>query len=137
MSNEWIVLGKGKHSSSMQFCCPSCDSSNMEIYGANMRWNYSRQRWEIVDTNDAMFQCFACDEQTSYDESTRKKNIGHVAYYRHTFITDKRSISTDRKKIPSNKCKRCGKEFKGKAKTVMSASQIVGWCNDCYYKGGR
>ena len=99
MSNEWIKLGKGKHSSSMLFCCPKCESSDMEIYGANMRWNYQRQRWQIVDTKDAMFQCFNCDEQIPYDESTRKKNIGHVAYYRHTFITDKRSISTDRKKI--------------------------------------
>ena len=134
-SNEWIKLGAGKHSSSMQFYCPKCDSSNMEIYGANMRWNYQRQRWQIVDTKDPVFQCFDCHEQIPYEQSTRKKNIGHVAYYRHTFITDKRSVITDRKKRLSSQCKMCRKPIP-KAEGVMSSPQVIGWCKDCYYKGG-
>ena len=122
-SNEWIKLGAGKHSSSMQFHCPKCDSSNMEIYGANMRWNYHRQRWQIVDTKDPVFQCFDCHEQIPYEQSTRKKNIGHVAYYRHTFITDKRNVITDRKNrggcscggviYRSNLCRRCYEQAGG------------------------
>ena len=73
---RWRTLEKGDHSSFMQFYCPKCDSDDIELYGANMRWNYKRQRWQIVSPKDAMFQCSNCDEQTSYEESTRKKHLG-------------------------------------------------------------
>ena len=76
--NEWIKLDAGKHSSSMEFYCPKCDSNDMQLYGANMWWNYKRQRWQIVDTKNAMFQCFDCDEQIPYEESTRKKNMSKI-----------------------------------------------------------
>ena len=75
---RWRTLEKGDHSSFMQFYCAKCDSDDIELYGANMRWNYKRQRWQIVSPKDAMFQCFNCDEQTSYEESTRKKNMSKI-----------------------------------------------------------
>ena len=73
-SNEWIKL--------MGFYCPKCDSNDMQLYGANMWWNYKRQRWQIVDPKDAMFQCFNCDEQTPYEEATKKKQI-HLPILKH------------------------------------------------------
>ena len=133
---EYLKWLKTKRNSSpvqngkMLFTCPKCDSSDIELYGANMRWNYNRQRWQIANIEDSMVRCFKCNEQTPYVETAGGKK------HKEDVIKRAESMMELRKKIPGNQCKRCGKALQEAKGAVMSSSQIIGWCKSCYYKEG-